>query len=170
MLMKKFWFLPAVLFLAFLTAGSASAQTPTPEAVTDDQVNAVARELFCPECENIPLDACPSQACSDMRAEIREKLSQGWTKAQIKQYYVKRYGARVVGAPPAHGWNWLLYVIPPVAIFMLLGIGWVFYIAIRAWMAPNSEAVQSPPETQSLSEGVNEYVARLEAELKEAKK
>ena len=53
-----------------------------------------------------------------MRAEIRQKLEQGWTKAQIKNYYVERYGDRVLGAPPARGWNWLMYVIPPLAILV----------------------------------------------------
>jgi len=165
--MKNLLLLPAVLFLALLTAGAAVAQSPTPAAITDDQVNAVARELFCPECENIPLDVCPSTACADMRAEIRQKIEQGWTKAQIKQYYVERYGDRVLGAPPARGWNWLMYVIPPAAI---LAVAWVFYNAFRAWKRPTPQTVAQPSETQSPPAVADDYVARLEAELKKAKK
>jgi len=42
----------------------ALAQTPQPPKVTDDAVNSVAKELYCPVCENIPLDVCPTQACA----------------------------------------------------------------------------------------------------------
>jgi len=165
--MKKRVFLPTVIFLLLLTVRAASAQSSTPVVVTADQVNAVASELFCPECENIPLDVCPSQACADMRAEIRQMLEQGWTKGQIKNYYVERYGDRVLGAPPARGWNWLMYVIPPLAI---LAAAWIFYNSFRTWKRSASTAGAQPPETQSPPGVADDYVARLEAELKKAKK
>jgi cytochrome c-type biogenesis protein CcmH len=164
--MRKRLFFPTLLFWVLLTVGAASAQSSTPVAVSDDQVNAVARELYCPECENIPLDACPSQACIDMRAEIRQKLEQGWTKAQIKQYYVERYGDRVVGAPPAHGWNWLMYVIPPAAI---LALAWIFYNSFRFRKRSSPIPDAQSLETQGPAAAVDDYVARLEAELKKAK-
>jgi len=166
--MKKRLLLPLALFLLLLLAvGTASAQSPTPAAVTQDQVNAVARELYCPECENIPLDACPSQACADMRAEIRQKLEIGWTKDQIIQYYIQRYGDRVVGAPPARGWTWLLYVLPPVAILACVAI---LYRVFRSWKRPAPGPVTQSPGVQSPPAAVEGYVARLEAELKKAKK
>ena len=159
--------LPVILFSFFFVAGAARAQNPTPIPVTDDQVNAVAHELYCPECENIPLDVCPSQACADMRSEIRQKLELGWTKDQIKQYYVQRYGDRVVGAPPAHGWNWLAYIVPPVAI--LAGVA-ILYSLFRAWKAPARGSAQQAAEAQNPPAEPDDYIARLEAELKEAKK
>jgi cytochrome c-type biogenesis protein CcmH len=165
--MKYRLLLPAVFVLVLLATGGALAQTATPIAVTQDQVNAVAGELYCPECENIPLDVCPSQACADMRAEIRQKLEQGWSKEQIKQYYVERYGDRVLGAPPARGWNWLMYVIPPVAI---LASAAIFFRAFRSWKRSNPQTVSPPSETQNPPVAANDYVARLEAELKKAKK
>ena len=163
---KRLLLLLVLLVLLLLTVGVAAAQSPTPVAVTDDQVNAVASELYCPECENIPLDVCPSQACADMRAEIREKLGLGWSKAQIKQYYVERYGDRVLGAPPARGWNWLMYLIPPLAI---LASAIILYRVFRSWKRSTpAPAIQSPvPQPPADAEG---YVARLEAELKKAKK
>ena len=165
--MKNRLLLPILLFLVLLPVGAASAQSSTPVVVSDDQVNEVASELFCPECENIPLDVCPSQACADMRAEIRQMLGQGWTKAQIKNYYVERYGDRVLGAPPARGWNWLMYVIPPVAI---LAAVWIFFSAFRTWKRSSLVKDTQSPEIQNPPAVANDYVARLEAELKKAKK
>ncbi len=163
---KQFLLLGLLLLLLLLTVGVAEAQSPTPVSVTDDQVNAVASELYCPECENIPLDVCPSQACIDMRAEIRDKLSQGWSKEQIKQYYVQRYGDRVLGAPPARGWNWLVYIIPPLAILISAV---VLYRVLRSWKRPAQAPASGSPGIQAPA-GAEGYVARLEAELKKAKK
>jgi cytochrome c-type biogenesis protein CcmH len=165
--MKYRLFFPIGLLLALLTAGVALAQTATPVTITDDQVNAVASELYCPECENIPLDVCPSQACADMREEIRLKLQQGQTKGQIKQYFIERYGDRVVGAPPAHGWNWLLYVIPPVVILAAVAF---LYRTFRRWQTSSPKPAQQSPELANPPAASNKYVSRLEAELKKAKK
>ena len=79
---------------------------------TDDDVNAVAKQLFCPVCENIPLDTCGTAACEQWRGIIREKLSEGWTEDQIKNYFVEQYGDRVLAEPPAQGFNWVVYLVP----------------------------------------------------------
>jgi cytochrome c-type biogenesis protein CcmH len=161
---RKLWLAALLTLAAFLSIASlALAQDATPRPVTDDQVNAVAHGLYCPVCENIPLDVCGTQACAQWRDLIREKLAQGWTDTQIKQYFVAQYGDRVLATPPARGLNWLVYVIPPLAI--LAGV-YILYRAFRAWRKP---APDVPPasglqaEPQSIN---NEYVARIEEELK----
>ena len=97
---KRFlWLFTFTLILAVLIPGSAMAQGSYP---TDDDVNAVAKQLYCPVCENIPLDACGTTACEQWRGIIRDKLSEGWTEDQIKTYFVDQYGDRVL-AEPAKG-------------------------------------------------------------------
>ena len=64
----------------------ALAQAPTP---TDDEVNRIAQQLYCPVCENTPLDVCPTEACRQWRDLIRQQLSEGWTEEQIQQYFVR---------------------------------------------------------------------------------
>src|SRR5260221_3230838 len=57
-----------LLLVVVLAAGTAAAQDATPPGpVTDNDVNRVARQLYCPVCENIPLDVCPTQACAQWR-------------------------------------------------------------------------------------------------------
>jgi cytochrome c-type biogenesis protein CcmH len=104
------FFVPIFLLLLF-SFNNVIAQNDFP---TDDQVNAIAKELYCPVCENIPLDVCPTQACAQWRALIKEKLIAGWSKDEIKQYFVDQYGDRVLAQPPARGLNWLVYILPPV--------------------------------------------------------
>ena len=103
------WLALLVLFLlTLLQAGAAFAQDGGARPVTDDELNVVARQLYCPVCENIPLDTCPTQACAEWRELIREQLASGMGEAEIKQYFVNRFGDRVLAAPPARGLNWLV--------------------------------------------------------------
>jgi cytochrome c-type biogenesis protein CcmH len=126
---------------------------------TDDEVNAIAKELYCPVCENVPLDVCGTQACAQWRSLIRERLEQGWTEQEIKNYFVAQYGDRVLATPPARGLNWLVYVLPPVAIAAGAGI---LFRAIRKWRLPASEPDTAEPMS---SAGDDPYIARLQEQL-----
>lgn len=146
----------ALLIVLAAIPGVAWAQDEPP---TDDEVNAVAKELYCPVCENVPLDVCPTQACVQWRQVIRDKLTEGWSEAEIKNYFVAQYGDRVLAEPPRRGLNWLVYVLPPA--FILAG-AFVLYRAFQAWHVPDEE--QADAEKASVSPE-DEYVARLEEEL-----
>ncbi len=159
------------IVLAGFWAATAHAQSPTP---TDDEVNRIAHQLYCPVCENTPLDVCPTEACRQWRDLIRQQLSEGWTEAQIKQYFVQQYGVRVLAEPPASGLNWLVYVLPPLII---LAGAFLLFRAMRGWIKPPAASALSPlsssPNGRGMSEGEDapkdEYVARLEEELKKRK-
>ncbi len=147
-----------VVFALFLTTRPAVAQAPTP---SDDQVNRIAHQLYCPVCENTPLDVCPTEACRQWRDLIRQQLAQGWTEDQIKNYFVQQYGARVLAEPPATGLNWLVYVLPPLVI---LAGAVLLFRAMRAWTKPGSAA--QAPAAPAPEAPKDEYVTRLEEELK----
>jgi cytochrome c-type biogenesis protein CcmH len=149
------------LFVASQAYQRAVAQNPTP---SDDQVNRIAHQLYCPVCENTPLDVCPTEACRQWRDLIRQQLSQGWSEDRIKQYFVDQYGARVLAEPPTKGLNWLAYILPPVII---LAGAFLLLRALRSWTksarAPEaSKPAATPPPA-------DEYVARLEEELRRRK-
>ncbi len=158
------------LFLTFIFVplAAANAQQPTP---SDDEVNAIARQLFCPVCENTPLDVCPTQACRDWRELIRQMLAEGETPDEIKQYFVHHYGTRVLPEPPQAGLNWLVYIVLPLV--SLTGI----YFLFRAFRTPRpsarGEARRRLPKESVAREGGgaeptadDEYIARLEEELR----
>jgi len=150
--------LMAMIGVLLILINPAYAQDETPGTPTDNEVNAIAKQLYCPVCENIPLDVCPTQACAEWRELIRLKLSEGWDEGQIKQYFVEQYGARVLSSPPASGFNWLVYIIPAVGI--LIGI-FLLYKAFQSLRAP-----LKVDEEDDLPEVDDDYVARLEDELR----
>jgi cytochrome c-type biogenesis protein CcmH len=170
-----------IISLIVITAGlvlfsappvAAQNSTPTPEAaqptatppvstgsITDDQVNIVAQDLYCPICSNVPLDVCGTQSCADWRELIRQKLADGWTADQIKMYFLQRYGDQVLPVPP----NPLIFIIP--AVFIVFGGG----IFLSKVLTPRRKAQQAVPAPAQPP--VNDpYIARLEAELEKRKK
>jgi cytochrome c-type biogenesis protein CcmH len=166
-MMPKKYLLAILLSFIFglLMVGLVFAQQPQPTP-SDDQVNAIARQLYCPVCENTPLDVCPTTACAQWRDLIREKLAAGWNDQAIKDYFVNQYGARVLGTPPPKGLNLLVYIIPPLAI--LAGI-YVLYHAYRTWKRPVPQATHvqptdSPPNGQDTVQ--DEYIRRMEDEVR----
>lgn len=156
-------FLPALVVL-FSLAGrmpaAAQALQPTPGAlVSDDQVNALAKKMYCPICENTPLDVCPTQACAQWRELIREKLALGWSEQQVKDYFASQYGDRVLAEPPRRGLNWLIYILPPVAI--LFG-AWGVFKRLRGMHRRAAAAAEPDPSGAA----IDPYVQRLEEELR----
>lgn len=163
---KILWTLLLTALAVAVFAGAAQAQDnpPRPETapVTADEINAVAKQLYCPVCENIPLDVCPTQACAEWRDLIKDKLAAGWSEDQIKAYFVEQFGDRVLAAPPARGLNWLVYIFPPAAF---LAGAFVLYKAFRAWKQPLAPEA-APAEASKAESQDDEYVRRLEEELR----
>src|SRR5512139_1602751 len=121
--------LAALIAFAFTLAWNnfVSAQEPTP---SDNDVNRIAKELFCPVCESTPLDVCPTEACRQWRELIREMLADGKSEAEIKQYFVEHFGVQVLNEPPN---RFASYIVPVVAF--LLG-AFMLFRGFQMWMKP----------------------------------
>ncbi len=145
--------------LAGAAAAPARAQDSTPVGpVTDNEVNAVAKRLYCPVCENVPLDVCPTLACAQWRATIREKLEAGWGQQQILDYFAAQYGERVLAEPSTRGLNVLVWVIPPI-LLLAGGLGLWRFLQGQKRPAAAPQPAQPPQSDQ--------YTQRLEQELRE---
>lgn len=117
--MKRTLIFLSLLFL-LLPASTVFSQGENP--VSDDEVNRLAEELYCPVCENVPLDVCPTKACAQWRELIREKIALGWSDEEIKAFFAEQYGDQVLAVPPRVGINWLFFALPPLILFSAAAI------------------------------------------------
>ena len=147
----------AMMLFASLSVASAQGTTPT-----DDDVNKIAKKLFCPVCENTPLDVCPTEACRQWREQIRQMLIEGKTEDEIIQYFIDTYGARASGDPPN---KIASYLIPVTAI--LLGTA-LLLRALQMWKKPKA-AESTVPAGEAKQVHQDEYFNKLEDELKKRK-
>ena len=161
-----FWVAVILLLIALTSvtlAQSGTPPTPTPlpkQAVTADDVNRIAKQMYCPVCENEPLDACRTAACQQWRAQIGEMLGQGQSEQQIKDYFVVRYGVRVLAQPPAQGVSLLLYVLPIAGL--IIGAALVVWLLRRL----RARSVEAPATTSPAKSIGDEYTDRVERDLK----
>ncbi len=139
-------------------APSAYAQKPSPDLV--NHMERIAQGLYCPVCAGVPLNVCETQACEQWRNLILEKLQQGQTDEQIRQYFIDQYGERVLGAPTPQGFNLGAYILP---LLILVGGAAILFFTMRGWLhtraAPNMPATVPPIAP--------EYAERIARELRE---
>ncbi len=149
------------LSISGLWTSFAAAQAPTP---SDDDVNRIAKQLYCPVCESTPLDVCPTEACRQWRELIRDMLAQNKSEAEIKQYFVDHYGARVLDEPPN---RWASYLVPVVAF--LVG-AFILFRGFQMWLKPSTtETGPAEAAQREAKPATDPYIAKFEEELEKRK-
>jgi len=144
-----------LLLLAIASVQPAAAQTPTP-----NEINEVAKHLWCPLCNGVRLDNCELQACVQMREVIAERLTAGENEDQIKAYFVEQYGDVVLGAPSTQGFNRVAWLLPVLAA--IVAIGWLIFFVRSLTRRPPAAAVTSDKD----ADAGDEYLKRVDDELK----
>ncbi|MCP4428671.1 MAG: cytochrome c-type biogenesis protein CcmH, partial [Chloroflexi bacterium] len=131
------------------------------KAVTDDDVNKIARVVYCPVCESTPLDVCQTQACADWRQIIREMLEEGKSEQEVKGYFLNLYGPKVLAEPPREGFSLLVWALPLV----LIPLGVVFFTRyMRNLRMAEADAVVEETAVPPQKPGDN-YISQIEREL-----
>lgn len=135
-----------------LAAGQHSAQRPS--------LTQLYGEFMCVSCHESLAVARSPQSYSE-RQYIRDLIAQGKTAAQIKRSMVAQYGPGVLAVPPAHGFNLLVYVLPPVLVAIGLA---TLALTIPRWRRRAREAESptpagrlSPEDTRRLDDELGRY-------------
>lgn len=115
----------ACLLLALAAAGAAAAAT-APDPALEKRAMALSEELRCLVCQNQTIADSNAELAVDLRNQVREKLGQGMSDAQVVDYMVERYGDFVLYRPPVKSTTWLLWFGP-----LLLLVGGVVALALK---------------------------------------
>lgn len=158
---RKLVLLLLAIVASLVVVNVVYAQDEQPGYPTDDDVNLVAKKLYCPVCPNTPLDVCETNACQDWRAQIRDQLSAGWTEQQVIDYFVAQYGERVLAEPQRKGFTSLVWFLPLIVV--LIGLG-IVYEVLKGWKRQKLVPVSATP-TSSISKDVLEKIEREIREL-----
>ena len=107
-----------LLLVVSLPVCIAALSCVTEDDLTADQrVYQLSQQLMCPVCDGQTLDQSQAQLSEDMKAVIRNKIEEGATNAEIRDYFVERYGEIVLASPDVGGFNLIAWVMP-AAIFL----------------------------------------------------
>lgn len=148
--------------LALLASLFAAAVVYAQDGATDNDVNRVAKQLYCPVCPNTPLDVCETKACEDWRAQIKDQLARGWSDDQVIEYFVAQYGERVLAEPRRSGFTSFVWLLPVLSVALGLIVVWQ---VLKSWKAKPAAALPTP--TATVPPPSPEALARVEKELRE---
>ena len=119
-------------------------------------------ELVCLTCHTT-LDESDSAVAQQMKAEIRRRIAQGWTKQQILDEMVANYGPGVLSTPATHGFDLLAWLLPLGGIALgAVGLGaGAWYWARAARGSSGGGPDEGPPLDADLDRRVDEELARF---------
>jgi cytochrome c-type biogenesis protein CcmH len=152
-----------IIFLTWILLSLFSSRTPLlaqsgPADITADEINIVARQLWCPLCGGrLRLDSCELKACAQMKEVIAIKLAEGEDAQSIRAYFLEQYGPQVLGEPPRQGFNWLAWILPVAAV-----VGGAVFLWSR--LLRMSRPLRQRPGTVA-SADTDEHERRLDEEL-----
>jgi cytochrome c-type biogenesis protein CcmH len=126
---------------------------PAAAPTRTEQARQIAAELRCPDCQALSVAESETAAAAAIRRQIVEQLAAGRSAAQIRAYFVARYGEWILLSPPSPFAWW----IPPLAV--LLGIG------VFAWWVGGRRAAAAPeaPASAGAREQIRDEVEQLDA-------
>jgi len=104
---------------ALLLAGPVLAEQPLADPAREREAKELMGTLRCVVCQSASIADSGAEMAADMRVEVRQRLAQGQTPAEVRKYLVSRYGAWISYSPPVEPATWLLWAAP----IMFLGAG-----------------------------------------------
>jgi cytochrome c-type biogenesis protein CcmH len=123
--MRGVWLL-AMLLIAGVAASDDDAALDDP--ALNQRYWALIREIRCPLCKNESIAESGAPIAADLRREVKRKLVDGASDAEIKQFLVDRYGDFILYRPRFTPETWALWLGP--FVFLALG-GVVFWRVLR---------------------------------------
>ncbi len=118
-----------VIALVACFASAVLALDPK-EMLDDPALEARARvldhEIRCVQCQSEAVASSNADWAQDARKMIRERILAGDTNAEVKSFFVERYGEFVLMDPPKTGSNLLLWFAAPAMALIGLVVGFGF--------------------------------------------
>jgi cytochrome c-type biogenesis protein CcmH len=148
----------AIALLSLLALPSAAAQEAPPPvaaipgigapkgpslsgAALDKRTEDVGALLRCPVCQGLSVADSPATMAQNMKAQVREKLAEGYDQEQILADFERSYGEFVRLEPPMRGVNWLVWLGPLGGLLAGGGaVAWVLKRSTRAAALPEGAA------------------------------
>ena len=135
--------------VTLLAAPFAHALAPTrmPTAALEARYERLIHNFRCMQCQDESLANSPVSLAADMRRQIRQMLLAGDTDAQIRHFFVARYGYFILFKPPfvlKTAWLWLT----PLVLLVVGAVSALGFIRGRA------AAVKGDDEDESFDDGL----------------
>lgn len=94
------------------------------DSVLEERAREISKEIRCLVCQNESIDDSNSDLAKTLRVIVRERLVEGDTDKQVKQFIVDRFGEYALLKPTLNLKSAVLYLSPVILLlFALLSVG-----------------------------------------------
>ena len=131
----------------------------------EQRAHQLAGELMCPMCDGQTIDGSNAQIAIDMRLKVRDLLDEGSTNAEVKDYFVLRYGQDILAAPERSGFSLLAWIVP---VFIVLGGVVIALLSIKSMRRSGLEAQSAggtSPVVKQKQTDLSDYLAHVDRDL-----
>ena len=142
--------LPFVLFCAPFAAFAVTPGEMLADPKLEARARAITTELRCLVCQNQSIDDSDAPLAKDLRVLVRERLKQGESDAQVRDFVVSRYGDFVLLRPPVKFETLLLWATPLVALAAGGAAIWIAFRRYRRAAATLVPVALTPAERERL--------------------
>ena len=126
--------------------------TPLAGETLHRETQRIGSLLRCPVCQGMSIADSPAEMAVNMKAQVHELLSRGYTEEQILEYFEKSYGQFVLLKPKSK----IVWALPVIA--MLLGVV-IVVMKIRNLEKPQATSNQQPATAPQPAEDA--YLAKV---------
>ena len=131
----------------------------------DQRVHDVASQLKCLVCQGESVADSPATLSLQMRGVIRQQLQSGKSEQEVIQYFVSRYGDRILLSPTWQGLTLLAWLVP---IALMVGGILLLFVVLRSWQSQADRSPLAADRAESVDIEQNElayYQKQIEQEL-----
>jgi len=131
----------------------------------DQRVHDVASQLKCLVCQGESVADSPATLSLQMRGVIRQQLQSGKSEQEVIQYFVSRYGDRILLSPPWQGLTLLAWLVP---IALMIGGVLLLFVVLRNWQSYSDKESDDADKAESVNIDEKElvfYQRQIEQEL-----
>lgn len=146
--------LAAVLAACSFTAVAAIDAYEFDDDEKAQEFRELTLQLRCPKCQNNSIGDSNAIIATDMRAKVYELMQEGYTKQQVIDYMIDRYGNFVTYQPPVNAATIILWVGP--LLFLVIGGIFIVKMSRRKVSVATGDDELPEQESQRLQRLLNE--------------
>jgi cytochrome c-type biogenesis protein CcmH len=143
------WFALAVVVVGVL----AVLVWPSGSQSDASRAHQLATELRCPECEGLSVADSNAPTSKAIRADIRRRIADGQSDAEIRQSYVDKYDESILLSPQSSGLGLIVWILP--VLVLALGAAGIYFTLARARREPRLHATPADEGLVDRERGVD---------------
>lgn len=132
------------------------------EASIEEVAQGINRSLMCPVCPSETIDQSRVELAQQMRDLVVEMLEQGRSKEEIRDFFVSRYGEDVLAAPPKSGFNILIWIVPVLALPIVVT---TLVMVLRNMRRRRGDPAEGSLASSGSEEDLKPYLVRVDEEM-----